>query len=149
MNILERIERHAGELRDDECWITDLVPNPQNNCTYISDEAPSRVKVRLSRVAWEAYNAEPIPEGMVVCHTCDNRECFNPHHLFLGTQSDNIRDAVTKGRWPQGGRIPNVWTEERLDVARHLIDLGFSQRTIAKLFNSNHRSLGDALKRTE
>ena len=57
-------------------------------------------KVYAHRYAFElAYYA--VPDGMVVMHICDNTRCVRPDHLTLGTQSDNLHDAYSKGRMPQ------------------------------------------------
>lgn len=52
---------------------------------------------KASRAAWHLL-VGPIPEGMLVLHKCDVPLCCNPDHLWLGTQSDNIRDMDSKGR---------------------------------------------------
>jgi hypothetical protein len=49
------------------------------------------------RYSWEIHNGK-IPDGLQACHKCDVRCCVNPEHLFLGTQSENLKDMVRKGR---------------------------------------------------
>lgn len=50
-----------------------------------------------SRLSWHIHFGE-IPDGMFVCHHCDNPPCVRPDHLFLGTQLENMRDKHAKGR---------------------------------------------------
>lgn len=62
------------------------------------------VTYRTHRVAWEEANGMPVPEGMVVCHTCDTPPCVNPEHLWIGTPQENNQDKVRKGRQSTSGR---------------------------------------------
>lgn len=65
---------------------------------------------RANRAVWRFYNG-PIPKGMLVCHRCDNVDCINPGHLFLGTTRDNARDMAAKGR-ARGGSLPECLKHE-------------------------------------
>lgn len=56
-------------------------------------------KMLAHRYAWSLENG-PVPEGLYVCHKCDNPPCCNPAHLFIGTQKDNLADMKAKGRAP-------------------------------------------------
>jgi len=92
-------------------------------------------RVGAHRVSWEIHNG-PISNGLWVLHKCDVRACVNPDHLFLGTQTENMRDAVAKGRHVHctfhGEDHPEAKaTWEKAREVRRLSDEGLYQREIA------------------
>jgi HNH endonuclease len=52
-----------------------------------------------SRQAYIYAFGELSDKAVLVCHHCDNRSCVNPGHLFRGSQSDNMKDCIRKGRF--------------------------------------------------
>lgn len=101
--------------KSDGCWEWQGSRHP-NGHGYFS---AGRQSVGYShRAAWEFVNG-PIPEGMCVCHHCDNPPCVRPDHLFLGTHNDNMQDAVQKGRMCRGEDRPqSKLTEEGVRAIR-------------------------------
>lgn len=101
---------------------------------------------RAHRVSWTIHFG-PIPAGMFVCHECDNPECSNPKHLFLGDQDANMRDCVAKNRHravtaresyssPNMGRPRGTskYSDAACRVVRKLLADGRSHREIAASF---------------
>lgn len=95
-------ERRKKKGSSSRCWEWTGLPQKSGYC---------RIRInsnyrRVHQVSWEMHFGK-IPDGMCVCHKCDNKICVNPSHLFLGTNRDNQIDKVSKGRQAKGERCGN------------------------------------------
>jgi hypothetical protein len=101
MEKLDIKERLLSKIKVDDngCWLwTGFKGNSgYGNFEINNNKKDGRVTMKVHRLSYEIFKG-PIPEGMLVCHTCDVRECCNPEHLWLGTQQQNIADMMAKGR---------------------------------------------------
>jgi len=115
--------------------------------------------VRANRVAWEMANGA-IPEGLLVCHSCDNPSCVRLDHLFLGTNADNAADCAAKGRHAIGAAAApkNPARGERTSTAvlnaaaikriRKLYAVGgYSQQAIAYKFGVDQTQVSRIVRR--
>lgn len=95
---------------------------------------------RAHRVAWELDNGRQVPQGMCVCHVCDNRKCVKPTHLFLATNDENMADMKAKGRAARGER--SGMAKLRADDVRCIrlrIDMGDHFSDIAREYGVSHQ----------
>ncbi len=119
-NVAERYERHVVRNGDASCWA--WTGFKHNGYGRIKTDN-GRAAIGAHRVSYEKHIG-PIPEGQCVLHRCDNRECTNPQHLFLGDVAANNRDRDSKGRQAKG---------ERNGVARLTDERVIELREVAKV----------------
>lgn len=104
------------------------------------------------RIAYMLHYKTDIPEGLYVCHHCDNPPCCNPYHLFLGTHQDNIDDRERKGR----NKMPHSrgeehghhkLTENDVKKIRSLYVPGkFGYRNLSKIFDVTPGQIRNVIK---
>lgn len=78
------------------CWIWEKSLKWKE--AYHPSTAIRGYNIGYHRASWILFNQKPIPQNYFICHHCDIKNCINPHHLFAGTASDNMKDRYKKGR---------------------------------------------------
>jgi len=134
--------------------LSNVIHDPKTNCMmwrgaagragYGTIGLPGLGSYPVHRLSFELFHA-PIPDGMFVCHSCDNPSCINPDHLWLGTSADNNRDMAKKKRGavrigesntqaklsaPDIKRIRNLSSVPGVDLAK---EYGVSPATICDI----------------
>jgi predicted XRE-type DNA-binding protein len=88
-----------------------------------------------------------MPDGMFVCHSCDNKRCVNPDHLFLGTAKENVEDHIEKGL--RNNKTLNV-SEEVAEQIRELYEYGgITQTELAIYFGTNQSAVSKIINGSE
>ena len=140
-----KVEKSAG------CWLWTASKRNKGYGAFCYEAHGRKIQGRAHRFSWELHNGD-IPDGLFVLHKCDIPACVNPDHLFLGTNDDNIRDMIQKGRHISGGThcgMNGAWpaaekhhaaklTAEKVREMRGLYNAGgTSYSQLARQFGTN------------
>ena len=119
--------------KGDRCWLW----KAGTSHGYGSFRVDGKVR-RAHVVSWKLEHGS-YPE-LYVCHSCDTPLCVRPDHLFLGTQVDNMRDCVIKGR------IDRKFPIDKIGLLVSLRELGYLQRELADMFGLTQGHVSQLLR---
>jgi hypothetical protein len=130
--------------KTDNCWLW-LAGKDKDGYGLIRNN--QGVHERAHRLSWTMHRGA-IPNGMQICHECDNPPCVNPDHLFLGTHQDNVDDKVNKLRQPKHENHGQaVLTDNNvLDIRKNYFNKALRPFELAEQHNVSHSCIMDIIK---
>jgi len=130
MRIIKRFWKYVNKKGPDECWEWKAAKDG----TGYGLITIKMVMHKAHRVSWAiAHHTWPIPNGFQINHTCDNRSCVNPAHLYLGTQQDNMQDRSSL-------------TPDMVREIKRMRKAGYRQNFLAKKYGVSNASIHDICK---
>lgn len=133
------VERFWAKVEmSDGCWGWTAY---KDSCGYGRMGVGNRSLMRAHRLSWEIHFG-PIPDGMIVRHSCDNPSCTNPRHLLLGTHQDNANDRVERRRGAVGKAIHTTkLSPEDVAEIRNALGGGATLREVGAEFGIDHKTV--------
>ena len=120
----EKFNRHWMAEPNSGCWLW-MSACDKDGYGLLRHE---KKNIRAHRASYQMYTGN-IPAGQFVCHRCDLPSCVNPDHLFLGTNSDNQKDASRKGRHAH----QRLSIDDVVDIKRS-VSLGMTQASMCRKY---------------
>lgn len=149
-SIVDRFWKYVQ--KTDTCWLWTGATHEFGYGVIRNSAGTKPANVKAHRLSWEIHNG-PIPDGLNVCHHCDNPPCVNPDHLFLGTDADNVADMIAKGRQVYGGtpagetHHQRKLTDAQIGEIRSLYATGIiSLPELSKYYGVSHTSIDRWIK---
>lgn len=141
-NIFQNIWKYIDIKGEDECWKWKRCKDGKGyGVTSLGGK-----QYLIHRLVYEQTYTK-IPEGIFVCHSCDNPACCNPMHLWLGTHQDNMNDMYEKGRGNKscGEEHYNVILSDRdvLEIREKFTTGNYTQTKLGKMFGVCHQHISD------
>ena len=119
--------KNGIKIDSNNCWIWQGAKHLQGYGNIAYRGKP----LLVHRISWMIFKGE-IPQGMKVCHKCDVTSCCNPEHLFLGSQKDNVKDGIDKGRYANRvlGKRRNKLIYEQVQEIKKLHEEGMTRKEL-------------------
>jgi HNH endonuclease len=126
-NVPENVWDKIDVRGPDECWLTTWTPSNPKPYFRLGGK-----KIRVTRLVYELVKG-PIPDGLLVCHSCDVPKCSNPSHLWLGTCKENVRDCAAKGRQKRGIGMTHGMRKLDADQVKEVRAMRSTGRTLSEI----------------